>query len=305
MSVQSYLLDGQSWAIAYSGYREGQGPNGEQPSDEQIVEDLRILMDNGFGLIRVYGSRDHGGDTVRVIAEHDLPMKVLLGTWLEAEISNHDNCPWLHEPIPQEQLEANKLNNEHEIAIAIELANRYPDVVASVSIGNEALVHWNDHMVELESVMAYVRQVKAAIEQPITVAENYDWWAAHGAPLAELVDYIGVHTYASWEHKSIDDGMPFTIQNLEKVRDALPDKPMAILEAGWATKAVEFHTASYENQRRYYNELKQWAEDICMTVFFFEAYDEPWKGDPANVHGAEKHWGVFYENRSPKLVLAS
>jgi exo-beta-1,3-glucanase (GH17 family) len=37
-------------------------------------------------------------------------------------------------------------------------------------------------------------------------------------------------------------------------------------------------------------------------VFFFEAFNENWKGGahPAEV---EKHWGVFFENRSPKAAI--
>ena len=39
-----------------------------------------------------------------------------------------------------------------------------------------------------------------------------------------------------------------------------------------------------------------------ILTFIFEAFDEPWKGsdDPDE---PEKHWGLYYENRSPKLVL--
>ena len=85
---------------------------------------------------------------------------------------------------------------------------------------------------------------------------------------------------------------------------ALPDKPIAILEAGWATVAEEFpEQASEENQARYYREILDWASQTNTTVFFFEAFDEPWKGNPANADGAEKHWGVFNVDRTPKLVM--
>ncbi len=38
-------------------------------------------------------------------------------------------------------------------------------------------------------------------------------------------------------------------------------------------------------------------------MFFFEAFDEPWKGDPDDPLGAEKHWGVFFVDRTPKQVI--
>ena len=38
-------------------------------------------------------------------------------------------------------------------------------------------------------------------------------------------------------------------------------------------------------------------------MFFFEAFDEPWKGDPNFPLGAEKHWGLFKVDRTPKQVV--
>jgi exo-beta-1,3-glucanase (GH17 family) len=46
-----------------------------------------------------------------------------------------------------------------------------------------------------------------------------------------------------------------------------------------------------------------WAEKMNYTIFFFEAFDEPWKGNPDNLLGAEKHWGIFNVDRTPKLVM--
>jgi exo-beta-1,3-glucanase (GH17 family) len=302
------LLSGEVMAISYSGYREGQHPdrgNGAKPpSPDEVLEDLQILVGNGFGLIRVYDAGEHTQTTLEVIELHKLPIKVVLGTWLRAEFSNHEGCPWLHEPIPDEELAQNRIRNVAEIEQAIELARRYADIVVAVNVGNEALVDWNDHMVPLERVIEYVRTVKAAISQAVTVADNYLWWINEGAPLAAEVDFLGVHTYPAWESKSIDEGLAYTIENIEGVHAALPDKPIVILEAGWATTAVEFpEQASEANQARHYAELHAWAEQSNVTVFFFEAFDEPWKGDSNNVNGAEKHWGLFRLDRTPKRVM--
>jgi len=302
------LLHGEVMALAYSGFREGQHPDrgigARNPTDEQILEDLHILVDHGYGLIRLYDTGENSRTTLELIEKHDLPIKVLLGIWLRAEVSNHEGCPWLDEPIPGDELAANRLENGAEIKRGIELARRFEEIVVAINVGNEALVDWNDHMVPLEQVIAYVRQVKKAATQPVTVADNYAWWISDGAPLAAEVDFLGVHTYPVWEQKSIDEGLSFTIENIEDVHAALPDKPIAILEAGWATTAVEFPDQANEaNQLRYYNELEAWAKSANVTVFFFEAFDEPWKGDPNNADGAEKHWGLFKVDRTPKLVM--
>ena len=34
----------------------------------------------------------------------------------------------------------------------------------------------------------------------------------------------------------------------------------------------------------------------------FEAFDEPWKGSP-DPNEPEKHWGLYTEQRKPKLVF--
>ena len=302
------LLIGEVMAISYSGYREGQHPDrghgARPPSSEQVLEDLRILVDHGFGLIRVYDTGEHTQMTLEVIERHKLPIKVLLGMWLRAEISNHEGCSWLDEPIPDEKLAQNRKRNVAEIDRGIELARRYEDIVVAVNVGNEALVDWNDHMVPFERVIEYVRNVKGAIPQPVTVADNYLWWINDGAPLAAEVDFLGVHTYPAWEAKSIDEGLAYTIENIEGVHAALPDKPIVVLEAGWATTAIEFpDQASEANQARHYRDLEEWAQASNVTVFFFEAFDEPWKGDPNNADGAEKHWGLFRVDRTPKLVI--
>ena len=302
------LLAGEVMAISYSGFREGQHPdrgNGAvNPGSADILEDLEILVAHDFKLIRLYDSGENSLATLELIRQHDLPIKVLLGMWLEAEFSNHEGCAWLHEPILESELAENTLRNVAEVKRGIELAGEFDDIIVAVNVGNEALVSWNDHMVPLQNVIAYVRQVKEAIEQPVTVADNYVWWIEDGAPLAAEVDFIGVHTYAAWEEKTIDEALDYTIENMEGVHSAHPDKPVAILEAGWATVAIEFGDRANEaDQARYYRELKDWATKSNVTVFFFEAFDEPWKGDPAVPLGAEKHWGIFNVDRTPKQVL--
>ena len=302
------MLAGETMALAYSGFREGQHPDrgdgANNPSRDEILEDLNILVAHNFRLIRLYDAGENSATTLELIEKHRLPIKVLLGMWLRAEVSNHEGCPWLYEPIPDDELAANKIENGLEVARGIALAKRFEDIVVAVNVGNEALVEWNDHMVPLEDVIDYVREVRAAIDQPVTVADNYEWWIQDGAPLAAEVDFLGVHTYPAWEHKSIDDAMAYTRQNVEDVRRALPGVPIAILEAGWATRAAEFaEQASEENQARYYREIADWAKRSNVTVFFFEAFDEPWKGDPDNPDGAEKHWGLFYVDRTAKMAM--
>jgi exo-beta-1,3-glucanase (GH17 family) len=303
------LLAGISKAICYSGFREGQHPDrgdgAVNPSYEETLEDLQILTkDSNFTLIRVYDSGENSQMVLKVIEENKLPVKVLLGIWLKAEISNHEGCPWLEEPIPDSILAQNKEMNLREIDSGIRLSNKYKNIIVSVNVGNEALVEWNDHLVDTDTVITYVKKVKSKIDQPVTVADNYRWWIDNGQALSKAVDFVSIHIYPLWEGQDIDTALAYSVANVEEVCNALPESKIVITEAGWATTASEFgERANEDNQERYYNDLMAWAAEMNITTFFFEAFDEPWKGNPDNLLGAEKHWGIFNVDRTPKKVM--
>jgi exo-beta-1,3-glucanase (GH17 family) len=300
-------LCGLSWGICYSGFRHGQYPDrgagAVNPSAQEILEDLKILCRNGnFQMIRLYDAKTNSEVVLQLIQQHKLKLKVMLGAWLAAEVNN-PGCTWL-KPMPQSVLEENRRGNLAEVQNAIRLANQYTNIVVAVAVGNEALVSWNDHMVPVESVIGYVQQVKRSVSQPVTVCDNYDWWAKHGAELARQLDFVSVHTYPVWENKDIQEAMPYTIANLQAVRDALPDSRLVITEAGWATVAREFGARADEaKQKQYYHDLYEWAGRMNITTFWFEAFDEDWKGDENDPLGAEKHWGLFTVDRRAKLVM--
>jgi exo-beta-1,3-glucanase (GH17 family) len=273
----------QGRAIAYSGYRDGQSPDsGPRPSQDQITEDLRILAKN-WRLIRVYSADRHGEDVLEVIRREKIDLEVMLGIWLDREPG-------------AEQA------NAQEIADGIRLANQYEDVVVAVNVGNEVLIEWTAHPVREDQVIRYVRQVKAGVTQPVTVADNYVWWRDHGAALAREVDFLTIHTYPLWEGKDIDEGLSYTIANYEDVRAAHPDPTIVIGEAGWATYTEgNLHVprgGDERKQQRYYEELTEWARENKVTVFVFEAFDEPWKGTET-----EGHWGLFTADRKAKPVM--
>ncbi len=279
-------LSGDAWdgpAIAYSGYRDGQSPkDGALPSQDQVAEDLRLLARH-WRLIRVYGSDRHGEDVLKVIRRENLDLDVMLGIWLDRE-PGHER------------------DNATQIAEGIRLANEYDDIVVAVNVSNEARIEWTDHPVPEARLIRYVREVKASVTQPVTVADNYVWWRDDGAAVAREVDFITIHTYPIWERKTIDEGLSYTIENYESVRAAHPDRVVVIGEAGWATYTEGNQhvprAGDERKQRRYFDELTAWARERQVTVFWFEAFDEPWKGT-----GTEGHWGLFTVGREAKPAV--
>lgn len=294
-----------SEAICYSGFREGQSPeSGIFPSYEEIKEDL-LLLEPRWKYIRLYDCDLHSEIALEVIRKEKLDIKVMLGVYINAEVSNH-NCAW-GGVYSAETLEKNKLENEQKVNQVIELANKYADSVAWVSAGNEATVEWTDHMVPVERVVYLVKLIQQKCKQPVTFCENYLTWLEKLAPLAEAVDFISIHTYPVWEYKNIEEAMQYTMENYYAVAEAYPDKTVVITEAGWTTKSngrgIEPHQVNEEYQKIYFNELVNWSKDSGTITFVFEAFDETWKGSDDALE-PEKHWGIFNMDRSPKLVVS-
>jgi exo-beta-1,3-glucanase (GH17 family) len=291
-------------AICYSGYRDGQSPHTKIfPSYEEIREDL-LLLEKNWRYLRLYDCSLHAERVLAVIRNEGLDFKVMLGLDMAAEMSN-PHCPWGAD-FSDEVLYANRQANGEEVQRLIALANAFDDIIFSVSVGNEASVEWTDHMVPVESLIGYVKDVRREISQPVTFCENYVPWTYKLAPLADELDFIAVHTYPAWEYRSIHDALEYTKENYHAVADHYPGKPVVITEAGWTTAAngrgIEPHNASEELQASYYEQLMTWTTEEKILTFVFEAFDEPWKGSPDPLE-PEKHWGLFKVDRSPKLAI--
>lgn len=294
----------QGNAICYSGYRRGQSPDTRcYPSVEQIREDLHLLAPH-WQLLRLYDCSPHAERVLQVIAEDELPMRVLLGAYLGAEVSN-PGCPWggRHD---ESVLAANQRENEAEVERLIALARRHADTVFAVAVGNEATVDWTDHLVPVPRMVELVRRVRAAVTQPVTFCENYVPWQQTLRPLVPELDFISIHTYPVWEYRGIDDALAYTQANLASVAACHPGVPIVITEAGWCTasngRGMPAGHAQPQWQAQYCEQLLRWSREAGLLCFFFEAFDESWKGSPDPLE-PEKHWGLFTEDRQPKPAM--
>ena len=291
-------------AICYSGYRSGQRPGESYPSYEQVKEDLSLL--EGFWkYLRLYNCDEHAKTVLEVIREENLDFEVMLGAYIEAEMNNF-NCPWEGGVYGEEQLKENILLNEQKIGTLIEYADKYEDIIFSLSVGNEACVDWTDHYVHEDRVLEFVEEVKSKAVQPVTFCENYVPWLFKLDKLAQAVDFISIHTYPVWEYKHINEAIDYTKQNYNSVKEKYPETPVVIAEAGWATKSngygIDPAHVSEEYQKIYFEHLMDWTEEEGILTFFFEAFDEDWKGSHEPLE-PEKHWGLFYIDRTPKLAV--
>lgn len=291
-------------AICYSGYREGQRPGHNIPSYEEVKEDL-LLLEGHWKYLRLYNCDDHAQTVLEVIREEKLDLKVMLGAYIEAEMNNF-NCPWGGGVYSEEDLEMNSIQNEAKMRRLIEFSQTYVDIVFALSVGNEACVDWTDHYVHEDKVLEYVKMVKAKAVQPVTFCENYVPWLFKLEKIANAVDFISIHTYPVWEYKHIDEAIDYTKENYYAVTEKYTDAPVVITEAGWATKSngegIDPSNVSEKHQKTYYEQLMKWSAEEHILTFFFEAFDEEWKGSPEPLE-PEKHWGLFKIDRTPKKAV--
>ncbi|PKP52652.1 MAG: glycosyl hydrolase [Bacteroidetes bacterium HGW-Bacteroidetes-1] len=291
-------------AICYSGFREGQQPGGDYPDYEQIKEDLLILS-NHWKYLRLFDCDQHAQMVLDVITNEKLDFKIMLGAFIEAEMNNF-NCPWNGGVHSEEQLAKNCVSNEKKINKLIDFGNQYSDIIFSLSVGNEACVEWTDHYVPQSRVLDYVRKVKAKAKQPVTFCENYAPWLLKLDKLAAELDFVSIHTYPVWEYKHINESLEYSKENYYSVAKKYPDKPIVITEAGWATnsngRGINPQQVNEEFQNIYFEKLMEWVERENILAFFFEAFDESWKGSSEPLE-PEKHWGLFKIDRTPKMAV--
>lgn len=286
-------------AVSYGCYRKGQAPGVVGPSKEEILEDLNILKEH-WNLIRIYNADDDARRILEVIRTNDLPIKMMLGVWLAKETGSPET----------------KILNIKNAMYAIELGNEYKDIIAAISVGNEAQVDWSYHKMNLNRQIQYVRAVRNNVPVPVTVADDYNFWnKPRSKNMAKELDFIVTHAYALWNGQTLDNAIEWTDRIFfEDVKKNHPNKFVALGETGWATTYNAEKTGPGEQgslikgkvglkpQEEFLKIFNNWVNEKQVVSFLFEAFDEPWKGggEASGPNEVEKHWGVFYENRTPK-----
>jgi len=153
--------------------------------------------------------------------------------------------------------------------------------------------------------------------------------------LIKAVDFISMHTYPMhdthyqpefWQKPFTEEGMT----NLEKIDESMlrskeyaisqyenvkkymeslgVNKPIHIGETGWAS----FSSGQYGptgakacdeyKEALYYKHMRDWTNEAGMSCFYFEGFDEPWKGGD-NSGNSEKHFGLLTVDGKAKYVL--
>ena len=264
--------------ISYAPFRGAQNPFGpDVPTDpRQIDEDLAQLKPI-TDCVRTY-SIDHGLDQIPEIARRH-GMKVLQGLWLSS-------LPDL---------------SRKQIETTIALANRFPDVIQAVIVGNEVLLRGEMAAPDLART---IREVKARVPMPVTYADVWEFWLRY-RELAAAVDFITIHILPYWEDFPIPvaeaPGHVAEIRN--RIAEAFPGKDIFLGEFGWpsAGRMRAGALPSLVNEARALHDMVAAAKRGNYRVNLIEAYDQPWKRQLEGTVGG--HWGLFDGyRRTPKFA---
>ena len=257
-SAKEFIGNPDYPAISYGGYREKSRE--QQPTINEIKEDLLIMHAQGFRVFRTYDlHHPFAENTLKAIreikqADSDFEMYVMLGAWIQCKDAFTENP--IHE---EEDFEGNKF----EITEAVRLAQEYPDIVKIIAVGNEAMVHWAwSYHVPPKFVLKwvkYLQELKASGDLNddlwVTSSDNFASWGGgsddyHNDDLDELirsVDFVSMHTYAFH-----DTHYNPSFWNLD-AELANTDKQDIIKQA--MKRAVDYELGQFDSVKKYVHKI--------------------------------------------------
>lgn len=207
MTAKNILGNPNYTAISYGGYRKISRDS--QPTIKELKEDMKLLSAMGIKIVRTYNVQlNQAPNLLKAISElkaenSSFEMYVMLGAWIDCVNAWTDK-------MPNHSIESP--DNAAEIDRATALANKYPDIVKIIAVGNEAMVRWaTSYYVQPNVILKWVnhlQDLKKTNKLPkdlwVTCSDDFASWGG-GDPsyrtkdledLIKAVDYVSMHTYA-------------------------------------------------------------------------------------------------------------
>lgn len=229
MTAKDILGNPDYLAISYGGYR--QNSRDIQPTITELKEDMKILYAMGVRIIRTYNVHlPQAANVLEAISQlkkedANFEMYVMLGAWIDCKDAWTDN--------PDHENESER--NPTEINTAVELSNKYPDIVKVIAVGNEAMVHWaSSYFVRPRIILKWVNHLQSLKKEGkmpsdlwITSSDNFATWGGGDKiyqtedleKLIHAVDFVSMHTYPMHETHYDPEfwGIPSDIGRISKV----------------------------------------------------------------------------------------
>lgn len=274
-------------AICYGGYRKN--TRDIQPTIGQVKEDLKLLAALNVKIIRTYNVHLKEVSTVLKAIESlkksdkKFEMYLMLGAWIDCKNA------WTDQE-PNHEVESDR--NAIEIKQAVVLANKYPEIIKIIAVGNEAMVKWaTSYYVQPNIILKWVNYLQnlknnntLSKDVWITCSDDFASWGGGDESyktkdleaLIHAVDYVSMHTY------------PFHNSHYNADFWNVPQQDMQLSDADKVNFAMK---RSLEFAKSQYNTVKNYVHSI----------------DPSKpVHIGETGWASsadgFYGNDGSKAA---
>jgi exo-beta-1,3-glucanase (GH17 family) len=276
--VRKNVTDSARFSVNYSPFVAPYTVHGGAVPPESLVREHLTLLARNFDSVRFFTAQDSLLFMYEIARE--LGLNVIGTAWIDGGMSD--------------------TAIERQLDNLIELANSGRVTIASV--GSEVLFRGTYETSKSSAEMlGYIEYVRAGITAPVPVTymDESRFFNSHTdlAGLEELnaaVDLILYSHYPIFGGSHINNAAR-EVGNVYRSIANLHNKPVIIAETGWLPQSETWYGSAVpdaESARRYWEEVQEWARVENVDVFWFNAFDEEWKGFEGRLDA--RNWGIYY-----------
>jgi exo-beta-1,3-glucanase (GH17 family) len=237
--------------------------NGNPDTTSISKEHIDLLVDKVVpvaGSIRTFSSR---GDWLSILkSAHEKKMTIAAGCGITTNLEH----------------------NEEEIKSTIK-QSKIADIFV---VGDEILTK---ELLSQNQLIDYIRRVKTT-GVPTTTSEHYKEWLEH-PELVDECDLVIMNIFPHGEGVKIKDAISHLNHCYQKVKEVAGDKEV-IVETGWPYWETPQSSSTQllpKDASRYLSDFIAWASVQEINYYYFQAYDEKWKGQIEPNYGP--YWGLW------------
>ncbi|KAF6799407.1 glucan -beta-glucosidase [Colletotrichum musicola] len=256
-------------------------PDGQCKYQADYEADFKAIRDaSGSSIVRVYAADQCNTAQYILPAAKSQNFQVILGVWADTE----------------ESYAADK-------AAVVRHTPGFERQVYAVTVGSESLYRGNFTGPELAEKL---KDMKRAV--PHLKVGTADSWNKYQDGTADAViphaDILLTNAFSYWQGQARDNA---TASFFDSIMQAF-SRIQRVSGAGWPSDGAKYELAEpgLTNAETFYRDSVCGMVYWGFNVFFFEAFDEPWKPEAIGENGfaaPEVHWGGMKADRRAKYSL--